>query len=302
MSSTNPVALGAAAVGVSTSAARGDHVHPTTGLSLSGHTHDYSASTHNHDAAYVNTTGDTMTGDLVVSKTTPRIQLYQDVSNVVSLGISGVKLAVRNSANNALTQAQAADPLVAADVATKGYVDTADGTKAASSHTHAYMPTAGGIFTGRVQIDTSEGLTLHNDNADGGQNSVNSIGSKWEGGRYCIEVTDGWSADVGSLAPIQIGTPINGNSAARVDWVQADRAAASHGAHFANGASGVYAVDGNGNAVVYPGVWFTVPMPVNGDFPAHARAPHVHSWANGSHFWTTNQNAGQNIRLNWIVF
>lgn len=49
-----PLALGTASAGDDATASREDHVHPTTGLALSGHDHDaaYSATGHNHDASY----------------------------------------------------------------------------------------------------------------------------------------------------------------------------------------------------------------------------------------------------------
>jgi hypothetical protein len=39
LSNSNPLALGTAAPGTGLSSSRTDHVHPTTGLSLSGHNH-----------------------------------------------------------------------------------------------------------------------------------------------------------------------------------------------------------------------------------------------------------------------
>lgn len=303
MSSSNPLALGTVSIGVSTSAARGDHVHPTTGLALSTHdhagvysvtTHDhagvYAVTAHAHDAAYVNATGDTMTGDLVVSKSAPRVQLYQSAGVAVSLGINGAKLAVRNETNAALTQVQAAAPATADDLTTKAYVD---------AHTHAYLSTTGGQLDGRLQINTSQGLTLHSPS-----NSVVSLGAQLIAGRYCLEVTDSWDADTGALAPLRIGSPVNGESAARVDWVQSDRAAASHGSHAVYaGGSYVGTTDGAGQ------MWITwgggapsggIPLVSNGDWPAHSRAPHIGTW-NGASFRIDNLNAGQAFRANWIV-
>ena len=50
LSSDAALALGTAAAGVGTEASRDDHVHPTTGLSLSGHNHTgtYATTTHSH--------------------------------------------------------------------------------------------------------------------------------------------------------------------------------------------------------------------------------------------------------------
>lgn len=54
LSSDAALALGTASAGVGTEASRDDHVHPTTGLSLSGHNHDasYSSTAHNHSGVY----------------------------------------------------------------------------------------------------------------------------------------------------------------------------------------------------------------------------------------------------------
>jgi len=48
------LALGTASAGVGTEASRDDHVHPTTGLALSGHNHDgsYATTGHNHNGTY----------------------------------------------------------------------------------------------------------------------------------------------------------------------------------------------------------------------------------------------------------
>jgi len=54
LSNDAAVALGTASAGVGTEASRDDHVHPTTGLSLSGHNHDgsYATTGHNHSGVY----------------------------------------------------------------------------------------------------------------------------------------------------------------------------------------------------------------------------------------------------------
>ena len=54
LSSATPLALGTAAVGTEAASSHGDHVHPTTGLALSGHNHDasYSSTAHNHSGVY----------------------------------------------------------------------------------------------------------------------------------------------------------------------------------------------------------------------------------------------------------
>ena len=54
LSTATPLALGTAAVGTEAASSHGDHVHPTTGLALSGHNHDasYSSTAHNHSGVY----------------------------------------------------------------------------------------------------------------------------------------------------------------------------------------------------------------------------------------------------------
>ena len=54
LSSDPALALGTASAGVGTEVSRDDHVHPTTGLALSGHNHDasYSSTAHNHNGTY----------------------------------------------------------------------------------------------------------------------------------------------------------------------------------------------------------------------------------------------------------
>lgn len=50
LSTSTPLALGTAAVGTEAASSHGDHVHPTTGLALSGHNHTgtYATTTHSH--------------------------------------------------------------------------------------------------------------------------------------------------------------------------------------------------------------------------------------------------------------
>ena len=59
LGSTAAVALGTASAGTGVTASRTDHVHPTTGVSLSSHTH----------ANYLEDAGDTLTGALTISNT-----------------------------------------------------------------------------------------------------------------------------------------------------------------------------------------------------------------------------------------
>jgi len=181
-------------------------------------------------------------------------------------------------------------------------VDNADAGKAPTVHTHAYLPSAGGTLTGRLQIDTYEGLTLHYPG-----NSVVSLGAFFYGGgaSYGLRVTNGWAGGSGSLAPLQIGAPVDGNSAATVDWVNGGlggKADTSHGLHTQGAGTVVSTTSAGGDTYTWPGVAFSIPMVVNGDFGAMARAPHIHSWANSSHFLTTNLNANAAVRLNYNVY
>jgi hypothetical protein len=82
----------------------------------------------------------------------------------------------------------------------------------------------GGTMTSRLQLDTPEGLTLHSPGE-----SVISMASINYSGAYGIRFLQSWAGNTGSLAPLQIGSPIDGNSAARVDWVGANYSGVGHG-------------------------------------------------------------------------
>jgi hypothetical protein len=62
--------------------------------------------------------------------------------------------------------------------------------------------------------------------------------------------------------------------------------------------------DGNGGCLISPGAWggAGVPVIVNGDYPAHQRAPHIAGWsAAGGWISITNLNTNQVVRINWVV-
>jgi hypothetical protein len=170
------------------------------------------------------------------------------------------------------------------ETATEAYVGTQVDTR---------LPLTGGTLSARLQIDTGEGLTLHYPG-----NSVVSLGAQLIGGRYTLEVLDGWNANSGSYAPIQAGTPINGSSAVTVDWVRTDRAAVSHGNHPATWATAVVTASSGGNATVYGGS-FSIPVMCNGDSNAQPNRPvGIHDWWNNG-FTSNGWNPGA-CRVNWI--
>lgn len=138
-----------------------------------------------------------------------------------------------------------ADPTSALHVATKQYVDNADATKAATTHNHDGTYSASGHThaqqTGvdsKFTINSPQGLTLHSPGV-----SVASIASFNYAGQYGIRFIKDWQGDSGALAPLQIGAPIDGNSAATVTWVQGDRAAASHSHSRTAAGYGAWSVD-----------------------------------------------------------
>lgn len=85
------------------------------------------------------------------------------------------------------------------------------------------LPLAGGTLSGKLHVNTGLGIALQNPG-----NSLVSIGAQLVGGIHALEVTNGADANSGAYAPVQIGTPINGSSAARVDWVQGNFSADTH--------------------------------------------------------------------------
>lgn len=82
---------------------------------------------------------------------------------------------------------------------------------------------AGGTMTSKLQIDTPQGLVLHSPGV-----AVAAMASFNYGGQYGVRFLKDWQGDSGALAPLQIGSPVDGNSAARVDWVGANYSASGH--------------------------------------------------------------------------
>lgn len=190
-------------------------------------------------------------------------------------------------------------PSAANHIATKQYVDTGLGTKSATghthaysadTHTHAYLPSAGGTVSGNLKVDSATGFTAHSPG-----DSVASMGALNYAGTYGMRFTQGWAGNAGALAPLQIGAPIDGNSAATVAWVQGDRAAASHGTHVSAAATVVVVTDGNGNVAF--GYGSGTPVVSNGDWGAMQRAPHIASWGGGV-VTVANLNPSAVCRLN----
>jgi hypothetical protein len=245
----------------------------------------------------VSKTGDTMTGALTI----------EDTGNLSSRAVIGVEsLKALNGiiytrptpqASVGAARMVVADPQAADEAATKAYVDNADAGKAAASHTHSYVAKSGDEMTGKLLVSTPQGIAFHYPGS-----AVASIGGFNYGGIYGLRFTQGWQGDSGALAPLQIGAPVDGNSAATVSWVQGDRAAASHGYHpVRHGTTIVVTTDAAGGfGYTHWGGGSGTPLVSNGDFGAHARAPHIHSW-DANTFWVTNLNANQAFRANWIT-
>jgi hypothetical protein len=207
-----------------------------------------------------------------------------------------------------------AAPTLALHASTKKYVDDGLALKSATGHTHAYspdththsyLPLSGGSLSGRLQIDTPAGITIHYPS-----NSVASMGPIVYGSGYGMRFTQGWAGDSGSLAPLQIGAPVDGNSAATVSWVQGqgywgshghDYAASSHGAHYVQASTTVFTSDGAGQAYIGGLVGFSTVIQCNGDFAAHARAVSLRGDFGGGGFGLMNMDASKATRCNWIT-
>jgi microcystin-dependent protein len=82
LSDSNPLALGTAAPGAGTSPSRYDHIHPTTGLSLSSHLHNgtYAGITHAHTESDVTS----LVSDLASKAASVHTHSESDVTNLVS--------------------------------------------------------------------------------------------------------------------------------------------------------------------------------------------------------------------------
>lgn len=212
-----------------------------------------------------------------------QLSLYNEMANGdIVLGTNGTgRVAVSG------------DPTSALHVATKQYVDTADAGKAAASHTHSYLPLSGGTVTGNTIFSNAgtsieaRGIYLHHPGVDHVR-----IESGSQSGVPCLTVLD---PDGSTLRPVRIGSPINGESAARVDWVRSDRAAASHGTHIGAAVTVVVTTDGAGNVSFNYGSG--TPVVSNGDWNAMQRAPHIGGWGGGV-VTVMNLNANAICRLN----
>ena len=174
--------------------------------------------------------GDTMTGNLSIVKSGAAVLTLTDsngyassIGTKASGAYSGI--GARSATDpEVLLPFHVASPTVASHATSRAYVDAEVSTRA-YTHTHPYAPSAHDHTSTpyKFTINNAGGLTIHY----AGQ-AVASIGAFNYSGTYGLRFIADWQGDSGGLAPLQIGSPIDGNSAARVDWVQGDRASAGH--------------------------------------------------------------------------
>lgn len=185
--------------------------------------------------------------------------------------------------------------------ATHTHIDKSDinhthSDKADTNHAHSdYLSkSAGGTVAGSAIFSAAttelRQIYLHRPGVDHVK-----LESGTQSGIYCLTIIN---PSTGALAPLRVGSPINGESAARVDWVQSDRAAANHGAHVNGVTTAVVTTNANGDVAFGYGGTGT-PVCSNGDWGAMARAPHIRSWGGGS-VTIGNLNANAICRLNVI--
>lgn len=163
-----PLALGTASAGDDATASREDHVHPTTGLALSGHNHDaaYATTGHNHSGVY-ETAGAVSTHE---AASDPHAQYLTETAASSTYSTTGHNHNGAYEVSGAVsTHVAAADPhtqyLTETDAATT-YSTTAhdhSGVYANASHSHtqanitdlttdlaAKAPSASPTFTGTI--------------------------------------------------------------------------------------------------------------------------------------------------------
>ena len=186
-------------------------------------------------------------------------------------------------------------------LATTAFVNAEIANDAAPAvHSHSYLPLAGGELTGNLTVSTPTGVSFHSPGV-----SVVSVASFNYSGQWGLRFLNGWSGDSGALVPLQIGAPIDGNSAARVDWVVdwtgSNYAAVSHGAHYVQASTTVFTTDGNGQAYIGGLAGFSTVIQCNGDFAAHARAVSLRGDFGSGGFGLMNMDASKSTRCNWIT-
>lgn len=85
---------------------------------------------------------------------------------------------------------------------------------------------------------------------------------------------------------------------ATTTWTDAHARAVA--ADYTRGGTIVTTTNASGHALIYVSNRNGVPMIVNGDYGAMARAPHISSWGS-DHVWIVNLNASAAVRLNWMA-
>jgi hypothetical protein len=108
LSSTNPVANGTAAVGISTTAARADHVHPTTGLGLTASGLNQFASTTSAQLAGV-ISDETGSGALVFANSPTFTGTVSGITKAM-VGLGNVDNTSLAAINSAIADLQARTP------------------------------------------------------------------------------------------------------------------------------------------------------------------------------------------------
>lgn len=206
----------------------------------------------------VSATGDTMTGDLLVSKASPQVRTIASSGDAVFVSASdsyagmqiktgaqvlrwyftkdngtsgnlilhryddtGAWLGQPIVVNRASGEVTFANPVTVPNATAGVHAmnrDTADGRyvdQAGDSMTGTLNTTGRFNADDRVQVNNGAGVVLHTP----GQ-SVAAIGSFVYGGTYGVRFLAEWQGNSGPLAPLQVGGPIDGNSAPTVDWVR----------------------------------------------------------------------------------
>lgn len=239
---------------------------------------------------FVRRTGDTMTGPLLIDGAP--LLLNREGAPIRGVGNYPQGLAAVNEDESALVPLRVGNAEVPDQAIPVGQADGRYLTPAAA--TAQFVDAAGDGMSGNLTINTHAGLTLHSPGE-----AVVGLGAILYGGRHGMRVVDGWAGNSGALSPLQIGEPIDANSAATVRWTDAGYAPRSHGGHIGAGGTGVATTDAGGTLAIGYGSG-GVPTTANGDWWAMQRAPHIASWSGGV-MWITNLNAHGAARINWIA-
>lgn len=189
LSNGTPVALGTAAPGSGTTASRFDHVHPTTGLSLTGHTHDTAGYTTIIKQYVKNDSTAKLKGEAVYISSADGTNPIVSYADADTEATSSKTLGLLEQNLNANQHGW---------VVTEGVLTNIDTSAAAAGQTVWLSGTAGGRVYGAPPAEPAHGVYL------GVVTKANA-----STGEIFVKVQNGYELD--ELHNVSVGSPSNGD-------------------------------------------------------------------------------------------